>query len=59
VCGRYSSDLKWEDFAKLYDLAMQGPLPQWNFEPSYNVCPTDQVPVIIPNNEGRQLVLMR
>jgi putative SOS response-associated peptidase YedK len=55
VCGRYSSDLKWEDFAKLYDL----PMPQWNFEPSYNVCPTDQVPVIIPNNDARRLVLMR
>jgi putative SOS response-associated peptidase YedK len=52
-------DLKWEDFAKLYDLAMQGPLPKWNFGPSYNVCPTDEVPVIIPNSDERQLVLMR
>src|SRR4051794_28559475 len=38
---------------------MQGPLPQWNFQPSYNVCPTDQVPVIIQNGDGRRLVLMR
>jgi putative SOS response-associated peptidase YedK len=59
MCGRYSSDLKWEDFAKLYDLSKQGPLPPWNFEPSYNVCPTDTVPVIIPDDDGRRLALMR
>src|SRR5690242_14823628 len=59
VCGRYSSDLKWEDFAKLYDLSKQGPMPAWNFEPSYNVCPTDQVPVVTSGAGGRQLVLMR
>jgi putative SOS response-associated peptidase YedK len=59
VCGRYSSDLRWEDFAKLYDLARQGPMPAWNFEPSYNICPTDQVPVIIQGEHGRQLALMR
>src|SRR5215213_7384837 len=40
MCGRYSADLKWEDVAKLYDLSKQEPMPQWNFQPSYNVCPT-------------------
>jgi putative SOS response-associated peptidase YedK len=59
VCGRYSSDLRWEDFAKLYDLSKQGPMPPWNFAPSYNVCPTDTVPVIVSNDDGRQLVVMR
>src|SRR5947209_14358658 len=33
-------------------------MPAWNFEPSYNICPTDQVPVVIPATRGRQLVLM-
>ena len=59
MCGRYSVDLKWDDVAKLYDLSKQGPLPQWNFQPSYNVCPTDPVPVIIPDLDKRKLVLMR
>jgi len=59
MCGRYSVDLRWDDVAKLYDLSKQGPLPQWNFQPSYNVCPTDAVPVIVPNFDGRQLILMR
>ena len=59
MCGRYSADLKWDDVAKLYDLSKQGPLPQWNFQPSYNVCPTDPVPVIIPDFDKRKLVLMR
>jgi putative SOS response-associated peptidase YedK len=59
MCGRYSADLRWDDVAKLYDLSKQGPLPPWNFPPSYNVCPTDPVPVIIPNFDRRQLVVMR
>ncbi len=59
MCGRYSVDLRWDDVAKLYDLSKQGPLAQWNFQPSYNVCPTDSVPVIVPSFDGRQLVLMR
>jgi putative SOS response-associated peptidase YedK len=59
MCGRYSSDLRWDDVAKLYDLSKQGPLPPWNFQPNYNVCPTDNVPVVIPNFDQRQLVVMR
>jgi len=34
-------------------------MPPWNFAPSYNVCPTDTVPVIVSNDDGRQLVVMR
>lgn len=59
MCGRYAADLRWDDVAKLYDLSKQGPLPPWNFQPNYNVCPTDNVPVVIPNFDQRQLVVMR
>jgi len=58
MCGRYSSDLRWDDIAKLYDLAMQGP-PHWNFPASYNVCPTDPVSVIRLHGDGREFVRMR
>ncbi len=27
MCGRYSVDLKWDDVARLYDLAMERPRP--------------------------------
>ena len=52
MCGRYASDLRWDDIAKLYDLAMQGP-PHWNFPP------TDPVSVIRPDADGREFVRMR
>jgi putative SOS response-associated peptidase YedK len=58
MCGRYSSELKWDDIAKLYDLALQGP-PHWNFPPSYNICPTDPVDVVVPNFDQRQFKVMR
>ena len=59
MCGRYSADLRWDDIAKLYDLALQGPRPPWNFPPNYNVCPTDPVGVIVPNFDRREFVSMR
>jgi len=58
MCGRYSSDLKWSDVAKLYDLAMEGP-PPWNFEPNYNVCPTQIVPTIVQRDGKRAFERMR
>jgi putative SOS response-associated peptidase YedK len=58
MCGRYSSDLRWSDIAKLYDLAMQGP-PPWNFPPSYNICPTDPVGVIVSDAGQRRFAKMR
>jgi putative SOS response-associated peptidase YedK len=58
MCGRYSSDLRWDDIAKLYDLSLQN-RPEWNFPPSYNVCPTDPVSVIRPNFDQREFVRMR
>ena len=58
MCGRYASDLRWEDVAKLYDLARSMP-PAWNFPPSYNICPTDPVGVVVPEFDQRRFAKMR
>jgi putative SOS response-associated peptidase YedK len=47
-----------DDWAKLYDLAMEGP-PPWNFEPSYNVTLTQMIPVLMLRDGRRVLERMR
>jgi putative SOS response-associated peptidase YedK len=58
MCTRYASDLTMDDWAKLYDLAMEGP-PPWNFEPSYNVTLTQTIPVVVSRDGRRVLERMR
>jgi putative SOS response-associated peptidase YedK len=58
MCTRYASDLTMDDWAKLYDLAMEGP-PPWNFEPSYNVTLTQTIPVVMLRDGKRVLERMR
>jgi putative SOS response-associated peptidase YedK len=58
MCGRYSVDLKWDDFARLYDLAMEGP-PPWNFPPNFNQCPTDPIATVLRRDGKRAFQLMR
>lgn len=54
LCGRYSADL----VGSCTTSPCRGRC-RHGISPSYNVCPTDPVPVIIPNFDGRQLVVMR
>jgi putative SOS response-associated peptidase YedK len=58
MCTRYASDLTMDDWATLYDLAMEGP-PPWNFEPSYNVTLTQTIPVVVWRDGRRVLERMR
>jgi putative SOS response-associated peptidase YedK len=58
MCGRYSVDLKWDDVARLYDLAMEGP-PSWNFPPNFNQCPTDPIATVLLRDGKRAFQLMR
>src|SRR5882757_510650 len=58
MCTRYASDLTMDDWAMLYDLAMQGP-PAWNFEPNYNVVITQTIPVVMLRDGKRVLERMR
>jgi putative SOS response-associated peptidase YedK len=46
-----------EQIQALYRLTVPAAIP--NFQPDYNVCPTDPADVVIPNENGRDLVRMR
>jgi putative SOS response-associated peptidase YedK len=48
MCGRFTQAYTWEQLVRLYRLTM----PAVNTQPSYNVCPTDQIDVILPTAEG-------
>ncbi len=41
----------------MYRLTVPAAIP--NFQPSFNVCPTDPVDVIVPNEGARELANMR
>jgi putative SOS response-associated peptidase YedK len=55
MCGRFTQKYTWTELVELYRLTQS---PQ-NLRPSYNVCPTDPVSVIIPGDEGLFLRPMR
>ena len=58
MCTRYASDLTMDDWARLYDLAMDGP-PAWNFQSNYNVVITETIPVLMLRDGKRVLERMR
>jgi putative SOS response-associated peptidase YedK len=48
MCGRFTHAYTWEQLVRLYRLTM----PAVNTQPSYNVCPTDQIDAILPATDG-------
>src|SRR5688572_29790530 len=58
MCTRYASDLTMDGWARLYDLAMDGP-PAWNFQSNYNVVITETIPVLMLRDGKRVLERMR
>ena len=59
MCGRKFSheELTWAEYRDI--LAIVQPPPDSNFEPNYNICPTQRVPVCIKRDGERVLELMR
>jgi len=57
MCGRSTYKLTWEEVAALYRLTLD--TPPHNFQPRYNVCPTDPVDTIVAEDGKRDLVRMR
>lgn len=55
MCGRLSTVLPVGAMAQLFAALPANNLP---FSPNYNICPTDDLPVVV-NDEGRRLVAMR
>ena len=57
MCGRTTKNYSWEQVHALYRLGLPSAIP--NMQPSFNVCPTDPVDVIVPRDGKRELVQMR
>ncbi|MGB5724177.1 MAG: SOS response-associated peptidase [Parasphingorhabdus sp.] len=59
MCGRKFSheELTWAEYRDI--LAIVQPPPNSNFQPNYNICPTQQVPVCINRDGQRSLDLLR
>ena len=56
MCGRYTYKLRWEEIVNLYRLTLPDEPPE-RLKPSYNVAPTDVMPIVRPAGNGRELVL--
>ena len=48
MCGRFTQNYTWAELVALYRLTM----PPVNTQPSYNVCPTDPIDMILPAQGG-------
>jgi putative SOS response-associated peptidase YedK len=55
VCGRFTQNYTWDELVALYRLTM----PSVNTQPSYNVCPTDPIEVILPMGGRRPRLCAR
>jgi putative SOS response-associated peptidase YedK len=55
MCGRFTQKYTWSELVELYRLTQ----PPQNLQPSYNVCPTDPISVIVSGDKGLFLVPMR
>ena len=56
MCGRYTYKLTWSEIVKLYRLTLPDEEPP-GLKPSYNVAPTDVMPIIRPAGNGRELLM--
>src|SRR5215510_15069702 len=56
MCGRYTHKLSWAEIVKLCQLTLPDQEPA-GFKASYNVAPTDVMPIIRPAGNGRELIM--
>jgi putative SOS response-associated peptidase YedK len=56
MCGRYTHKLSWQQIVELYRLTLPDEKPD-TLGPSYNVAPTDVMPIVRPAGNGRELVM--
>ena len=57
MCGRSTYKSTWEEIMALYGLTLDQ--PPHNFQPRYNVCPTDPIDTIVAQDGKRDLIRMR
>ena len=60
MCGRYVLDGNLDQIAKRFEAKTDHVAGSWDWEPRYNICPTQVVPAITRDGDGdRQIVPMR
>jgi len=57
MCGRFTRQYTWQQLHALYRLSVPEAIP--NFQPDYNVCPTDPADIVVPNDDKRELQRVR
>jgi putative SOS response-associated peptidase YedK len=57
MCGRYTHKLSWKQIVELYRLTLPEEPPESFKGESYNVAPTDVMPIIRPAGNGRELIM--
>src|SRR6266849_3054148 len=57
MCGRFTRNYTWAQIHALYRLTALAAIP--NFQPRFNVCPTDPVDTVVAYEDVRELVEMR
>ena len=57
MCGRFTKNYTWQQIHAMYQLLVPAAIP--NMQPSFNVCPTDPVDVVVPRDDQRELQTMR
>ena len=50
MCGRFTRNYTWQQIHALYRLTLPAAIP--NFQPRYNVCPTDPAALDHPGHEA-------
>jgi putative SOS response-associated peptidase YedK len=56
MCGRFTRMYTWQELVSLYHLSAPA---MTNFQPRYNICPTDTIDVVVRGGDDRALVPMR
>jgi putative SOS response-associated peptidase YedK len=57
MCGRFTRHYTWREIQALYQLTL--PSAPSNLPPRYNICPTTDIDVVVPDEEGRKLASAR
>ncbi len=55
MCGRYTLTLPLSELVDSFHV----PPPEFDFQPRYNIAPTQDVPVVAQDREGRRMGLLR
>lgn len=58
MCGRYTNQYAWRQLHELYSLSDQS-FPTSNFEPRYNIAPTQTAPVVRLKDGKREVAFLR